>query len=305
MIIKFQLILLLCFPFILSAQLKSKIKTADGMIAYQKFGEGDPVLIINGGPGMNSDGFAPLAELLSESNTAIIYDQRGTGASELHELKASSMTMDLMVEDIEDLRKELGYDNWIVLGHSFGGMLAYAYAAKYPERVKAMIQSHSGGLDLDIRNGPSTISRLSQTERDSLTHYSTQIRLGDDSEETNYKRALFLAPAYLYDKSLAPKIAKRLTQGNSMINSWVWNDLVRIRFDVSEEMKNFKKPVLVLIGENEVVPVRLAEKAHSILPNSKLVIMPQCGHYGWLERPDIYLKEVRQFMKANSGNSEN
>lgn len=298
---KYLLLFFTFLSFSVSGQSYEKFEIEDGLMAYRTFGEGYPVLIINGGPGMNSHGFASLAESLSADNRTIIYDQRGTGESGLNDMSASKFTIQKMVEDIEALRKHLGYDQWIVLGHSFGGMLAYAYAAEYPGRVRAMIQSHSGGMDLDIRNGLNILSRLSQAERDSLTHYAAKIRLGDDSKETALKRARFLAPAYLYDKSLAPKIAERLTQGNMIINGRIWNDLDRIDFDVSAEMSRFEKPVLILNGENEVAPQSIAEKAHSILPNSRLVVIPECGHYGWLERPDIYLKEVSDFLKINSG----
>lgn len=293
---------LLSFVIVLTinAQERGEVIIDNGRIAYQAFGEGYPVVIINGGPGMNSNGFAPLAKLLSENNTIIIYDQRGTGESTMHEVNASTITMDLMVEDIENLCKELGYKNWIILGHSFGGMLAYEYAAQHPERVKAMIQSHSGGMDIDVRNRFDVRGRLTATQLDSLNYYTTKISLGDASEATALKRAEFLAPAYLHDDSLATKIAPRLTQVNMMINSYIWNDLRSIPFNNIEEMKNFEKPVLILHGQNEVVPVNVAEKAHKILPSSKLVIMPECGHYGWLERPDIYLKEVKDFLKLNS-----
>ncbi len=296
-----QFILLLTFfPLWAFAQETGMVTTESGQIAYQKFGSGYPVLIINGGPGMNSKGFASLAKMLSGNNTTIIYDQRGTGDSKIDEVNSENMTMELMVKDIERLREHLGYEQWIVLGHSFGGMLAYEYAAKHPEKVKAMIQSHSGGLDLEIRNGFDLTSRLNQIQRDSLGFYSEKIRRGDSSYETALKRAKFLAPAYLYDPSLAPTIAPRLTQANMMINSYVWNDLERIQFDHSEEMREFNKPVLILNGDNEVAPISIAKKAHAILPESKLVVMPECGHYGWLERPEIYLKEVKDFLKENS-----
>ena len=294
------LLLLLLIGFSLSAQKYEYVNISDGSIAYKTFGKGFPVLIINGGPGIGSDGFSSLAEVLSENNHTIIYDQRGTGRSQIDEINASSMSMDHLLTDIESLRKHLGFDEWIVLGHSFGGMLAYAYAAEYPERVTGMIQSHSGGLDLDIRNAYDVMSRLSDTERDSLTHYSVKIRMGDDSPETSLRRATILASAYLFDKSFAPQVAGRLSSTDMRINSLIWNELESIDFNTSEEMRNFEKPVLILTGEDEVAPVFLAEKAHSILPNSELVIMERCGHYGWLERPDIYLTKVNEFLNKNS-----
>ena len=297
---KHLFLLLVFFSFSVFAQEYKYVNISDGSIAYKTFGKGFPVLIINGGPGISSDGFSSLAEIFSENNQTIIYDQRGTGRSEIDEVDASSMTIDNMLLDIEKLRKHLGYEEWIVLGHSFGGMLAYAYAAEYPERVAGMIQSHSGGLDLDIRDAYDVMSRLSDTERDSLTHYSVKIRMGDDSPETSLKRATILASAYLYDKSLAPQVAGRLSSTNMRINSLIWNELESIGFNTSEEMRSFEKPVLILTGKDEVAPVYLAEKAHSILPNSELVIMERCGHYGWLERPDVYLTKVNEFLNKNS-----
>lgn len=279
---------------------KTCFKSGTTQICYQKFGEGNPVLIINGGPGMSSEGFIPLAELLSDNNTTIIYDQRGTGDSKLNVLDRTTISLDAMVEDIEVLRKKLGYNKWIVLGHSFGGMLAYAYAAKYPERINAMIQSHSGGMDLDLLNTLDVTSRLSEKQRDSLTYYSVIISQGDTSHATALKRGKLLAHAYLYNKKYLPQIAERLTQGNSRINSLLWTDMRLNKFDTKTEMKDFKKPVLILQGRNEVAPVSVAEKAHEVLPNSKLVIMDKCGHYGWLDRPDIYLSEVRNFLADNS-----
>lgn len=275
-------------------------KTTDGELAFQSFGEGFPVLIINGGPGISSSGFADLAQMLAENNRTIIYDQRGTGLSKLEKLDSRTINLDLMVEDMESLRKHLGYDKWIVLGHSFGGMLAYAYAVKYPERVQAMIQSHSGGLDLDILEEFDVYYQLSETYRDSLNHYSAKIQLGDSSEETARRRATILARAYLFNDSLATGISGRFMNGNMRINSLMWNDLSQNNFDLSAELSKFNKPVLILNGRNEVAPIRLAEKAHKILPNSSLVIMDRCGHYGWLDRPDIYLTEVSEFLKQHS-----
>jgi proline iminopeptidase len=87
------------------------------------------VLIINGGPGMNSDGFVGVAQKLSKNNRTIIYDQRGTGRSTLTKTDTSTITMKLMAADIEALRKQLNIKSWIILGHSFGGMLASYYAS--------------------------------------------------------------------------------------------------------------------------------------------------------------------------------
>jgi len=294
-----HLTLLLLTTIYSQAQSEETLKYKDGKLHYNTYGAGDPVLIINGGPGISSDGFGELAQLLSEDNRTIIYDQSGTGGSRILSNKDKDYTIDLMVEDIEVLRKHLGYENWIVLGHSFGGMLAYAYAAKYPERVRAMIQSHSGGMDLRLRDYPDLRDRLSRSQRDELNQLVIKISFGDTLWETRYQRAKLMASAYLNDSTRASEVAERLMTTNRTINSQVWANMNLINFDVSEEMKNFKKPVLILNGVDEIIHKDIAIYADSVLPDSRLILMEDCGHYGWLERPEIYLKEVKEFLKSN------
>ena len=281
-------------------QEKNSLKIKGGVLAYETFGEGFPVLIINGGPGMNSKGFESLAKLLAENNKTIIYDQRGTGESVLKDMNTSNMTMELMVEDIESLREHLGYKSWIVFGQSFGGMLAYAYAAKYPERVKAMVQSHSGGMSLRNVGSFSVSNRLTSSENDSLVHYSALMQRSSNNPELEKKRALYMAKAYVVGSRHENTIAERLLQVNHEINSLIWADMRANNFDKTSEMKNFEKNVLIMHGLQDVVPVDIAERAHGILPNSRLITMENCGHYGWLDRPEVYLKEVKDFLRINS-----
>jgi proline iminopeptidase len=271
--------------------------TSSGKLHYQLYGKGAPILIINGGPGMNSEGFKPLAEELSKSNTVILYDQRGTGLSTLHTLNSETVTMTAMVEDIELLRCHLNFEEWIVLGHSFGGMLAYYYTANYPEHVSSLIQSSSGGLDLAITERLDIRGSLTQTQRDSLDYYSRKISNGDTSYVTAYNRGKFLAPAYVYDSTFIPVVANRLTQGNRTINSLVWQDLRRIEFSTASFFKTFKKPVLIIHGREDVVGLTIPKHAHNILPNSELVILENCKHYGWLDAKTAYFKAINTFIK--------
>ena len=144
------LILVIFLNGIIYSQEEGIIKNNDSEIYYRTFGKGIPILIINGGPGMSSDGFVGLATRLSQKYKTIIYDQRGTGKSTIAKPDSTNITINLMVNDIESLRKHLNIDKWIILGHSFGGMLASYYATIYPEHLSAMILSSSGGIDLEL-----------------------------------------------------------------------------------------------------------------------------------------------------------
>lgn len=293
---------LLFFMVSLSAcsQNANTIDVAGSKIAYRTFGTGKPLLIINGGPGMNSDGFTGLAEKLSSDHMTIIYDQRGTGKSTLTKIDKSTITMDLMIEDIETLRKHLMIEKWIVLGHSFGGMLASYYATVHPNRIEKLILSSSGGIDLGLLNyvGSRTNSLLTDKQRDSLSYWNNRIAAGDASYTARIGRGRALAPAYVYDTRHVETIAERLTQGNSEINNLVWEDLRRIHYNCSDKLSGFKQLVLVIAGKNDLLEIKTAEQSHKAFPNSKLVLLDRCGHYGWLDRPDAYFTEINNFLKA-------
>ncbi|MBK9983709.1 MAG: alpha/beta fold hydrolase [Saprospiraceae bacterium] len=164
----FTFIICLFVVSVCTAQTEGIIKSVDAApIYYRTFGSGQPLLIINGGPGMNSNGFENLARKLSEHYKTIIYDQRGTGKSILPILDSTTITMDLMIEDVESLRKFFKLDSWSILGHSFGGMLASYYATKYPEHIDKMILSSSGGIDLGLLSyvNDAISSKLSSEEK--------------------------------------------------------------------------------------------------------------------------------------------
>ncbi len=272
---------------------------SDGHTLHLKtFGEGMPVLIINGGPGMSSEGFIPLAKIIGKSHKAIIYDQRGTGKSILNTVNSTTVTMDLMLEDIETIRKHLKLNNWVIFGHSFGGMLASYYASKYPDRVKGLVLSSSGGVDLELLSNLNINSRLTKVQQKTFQYWSAKIANGDTTYYARLQRGKNLAPAYLYDKSHVNAIAKRLTQGNMKINSLVWQDMRTAPFDCKAALQRFAKPVLIIQGEHDIIDKQISEKAHALFKNSELVILDKAAHYGWLEQPDLYFGEIQSFLTA-------
>lgn len=247
---------------------------------------------------MNSNGFEALAKKLGEHNLTIIYDQRATGKSKLEKPSEKNISMDLMVDDIEQLRQKLGFDSWIVLGHSFGGMLASYYTSLHPEKVEKLILSSSGGIDLELLNHRDLVQKnLDKTYRDSLAYWDKKIRKGDTTYVTKLGRARALAPAYVVNPKFYAMLAKRLSQSDRALNTLVWLDMNRMHFDCSEKLKTFTKPVLILQGKRDIIPAELAERAHKVLQNSRVVLMENCSHYGWLDAENVYFSEIGNFLK--------
>ena len=290
------LVLLTAFGF---AQTEETIVSGNSKLHYKTFGKGKPLLIINGGPGMDCKGFEYLAkEIAKKNHQTIIYDQRGTGKSTVKTLNNQTITMDLMVEDIENLRKYLKIEKWTILGHSFGGIMATFYAVKHPETIEKIIFSSSGGVNMKFVNYVSDRirSNLTKEERDSLEFYQRKRDAGDTSENTNERRAYFLSQAYVYNRSKSTSVSQRMTQINYTVNMLVLQNLQRIRFDCTDSFADFKQPVLVLQGKNDIIAIETAAEIAKAFPNSKLVLIDHCAHYGWIDAKKFYFNSIFNFL---------
>lgn len=288
--------LAITIPSVLNAQTEQNIKLNGNTIHITTFGNGEPILIINGGPGMNSKGFEPLAKELSKTHKTIIYDQRGTGESKINKVDSSTITIKLMVNDIEAIRKHFGIKKWIVFGHSFGGMLASYYASKFPQHIKGLVLSASGGIDMKLFSIVDITSKLTAIEKDSLNYWSKKRANGDTSYYTSLQRGRFLAPAYLYDKSHVPAIAHRLTQVNLPVNQLVFKNMRKINFNCAKGLQKLNTPVLIIQGKQDIVDISIAQRAHAVFQKSSIVILENCGHYGWLDQPKNYFKAINKYL---------
>ncbi|WKL46412.1 alpha/beta fold hydrolase [Flavobacterium pectinovorum] len=296
-------IFLLGFLFFLGnifSQTEGYAVNADGTKTFYKtFGKGKPLLIINGGPGMNSNGFEDMAKTLGENQQTIIYDQRGTGKSKLSKLDSKSISMKIMADDVESLRKHLKIKKWNILGHSFGGMLGSYYATVYPNSIDKLILSSSGGVDLTLLKSPNLIEAgLSKAEKDSLDYWNDKIEKGDTSYKARLGRGKAMAPAYVYDRKFVSIIAERLTQGNSTINGLLWSDMQKMNFDCKDKLKSFKNPVLIIQGKEDIISNEIGEIGHKAYPNSKLILLEHSKHYGWLDARDKYFSDINSFLKS-------
>lgn len=273
-------------------------------IHYTLIGEGKPLLLINGGPGYSSHHFTTIGKQISDSTKrrVILFDQRGTGRSELETIDSSSVNMELMVKDIEAIRKHLDIEHWDVMGHSFGGILAMFYAADHGDRISKLILSASGGLDASFVGyvTPNIRMRLSDHNREKLDYWSDPDNITDSIEALNNRTEAF-AEATVYDKSHVPDIVKALTSPGvykGQINGLVWNDLLGKNYDLKPELQNFDKPTLIIQGRQDYVGDATAFRIHMALPNSELFFINRSGHYMWLDRPEVYFNELVSFLNS-------
>ena len=105
-------------------------------------GKGEALLLSAGGPGASHSYFHPYFSALADSFRLIYFDAFGRGKSDRAQ-SPKEYTFDRDVKDIEGLRTVMGLGRIILLGHSYGGMVAQAYALKYPSSIRKLILSNT------------------------------------------------------------------------------------------------------------------------------------------------------------------
>jgi proline iminopeptidase len=294
---------LLLFLFVSSAQAQpsDQIIEHNGVkIHYNIVGDGKPILLLSGGPGFSLDYMVPIADLLSNSFQCILLDQRGTGKSIVPIYDTNFINISATIEDIEFLRKYLGYEEWIVLGHSVGSLIASNYASDYPNSISSLILVESVGLNTRLWDyfGDNLWSRLLPSDKELAEYWSDSIIVANDFKRARFEYQKAIMPAYFYDRKNSLLLSQNLKPEDWNIDVWwfIWDDMDKI--DLSEISRSYNKPVLVLHGRQDPVGELIPIDVSQTYPNSKLVFIEQAGHFPWLEQPEVFTDVIISFLNS-------
>lgn len=282
----------------LHAQITGYAKSGEVNIHYRIYGKGDPLLLLSGGPGFSSDGLLFLIDSLKDKYKLILVDQRGTGMSVLEKIDSTTITMDKYVEDINNVRKALGINKWIVLGHSWGGALAMAVTAKYPENTSKMILICSMGIDLQFLEYSWDNLKYSKQDLDNLDFWSDSTVISKNPERAAYERYRSILPARVYDYSSVSKIMVKYKPeyNSSTIASLMIQNLYSIQYNLKPQLKKFQQPTLIIEGRQDFLGGWNAFTTYTTIPNCRIEFIEKCGHFPFVERPDIFFKILKNFL---------
>jgi len=289
------------------AQKEDTILIKNGILSYRVFGEGEPLLFLNGGPGFASNGYETYANILSKKRKVILFDQRGTGKSTLDKINSRTVNMKKMVEDIEVLRKELKIEQWDVMGNSFGGLYAMAYANKYPSHIKSMILSSTVGIDFESFKAipkipPVDTSVMMPIEKQMLQEYKAIKQTEENAKKRKHLQVGLIGRHYVHKNEntlkaidwfvnkadISPKISK-------LVNSSIEN------YNFKRKLKNFNQPVLIIHGRADFIPIGIHKATLETLPNSKLIAIKECGHMIFFDQPEVFQELLYDFLEKHEG----
>jgi proline iminopeptidase len=264
---------------------------------YTLIGNGKPMLVLSGGPGFDIGYMEPVARELAAARQCILVEQRGTGRSKPPKLTRDNMTLSLMVEDLDAVRKKRGGEKIDVLGHSWGGMLAMAYAAAHPGNINSLVLVGSGGMNMSFAEAfnSNIEARLWPADREAFAR-AVELRKADVLKGSEAS-VLAKTPAYFYDREAARKFVAAFPEGSyhADVAANIMPDLMK-SYDVRAALRGFEGPALIVNGHQDPIPEGIAYEIHAALKNSQLVFLNKCGHFPWLEQPAEFLKTVREFL---------
>ena len=274
------------------------ISLGEDSLYVRTMGQGPPLVILHGGPGMDHTYFLPQLTTLAEKHTLIFYDQRASGKSSFAG-DSTRMRMNQFVADIESVREHFGLEQIHLLGHSWGGLLAMWYARTHPDRLHSLLLMNSLGADREFVQQAGQIQYSRFTPEDlaqmKAIRKSADFQVGKDSAVLAAFRMSFAASFYHRDSlnSLNLQLADHRMERQQKLN-YLFRDMRE--YDLHAGLQEVKAPVLILHGDYDATPLAAMEKLQGAIPHAQLKILPMCGHFAFIEANEKVKKAVEEFI---------
>lgn len=272
---------------------------------YRIIGQGaDTLVVIHGGPGMDSEYMIADFEPLARKYKLLFYDQRGGGRSTLPK-DTAQLHMTHHITDLEALRQHFGFEKLSLLAHSFGPALAASYAITHPGRVGRMVflgpipPMQAGFWE---RFGEAVNRRLTPEERRELSvQYNAMIE-GPDTREACRKfwqialkpRLAAGRPVSVIKGDCCAASPEAIRYGMGVTNTVTIASMGD--WDYRPGLPLVKAPTLILHGEEEAIPMDMVEEWAKALPNARLVKVPRAAHFPYVEQPEMVWREIESFL---------
>ena len=273
----------------------------DASLFVDVTGHGYPLLLMHGGPGADHWTLTPLKRL-ADRYTLIFYDHRCNGRST--GAPVESMTWANLTADADALRQSLGFEQWAVLGHSFGGHVALEYVLRYPASVSHLVLLDTGGASRwSLQNAAEVLAERGFSA--GTVKLARRWFNGRVEPRWFLPTLLRLGRAYNPYQTL-PQLAHGMIEGE-------WRTKLRPEalifaartilpgWTAMDRLGEIAVPTLVMAGRDDFIfpPEHQAQLAAGI-PDARLRIIDRAGHNPQSERTAEVVEVIRAFLPATS-----
>lgn len=253
---------------------------------YEETGNGDETIIFSHGLLWSGHMFHKQVAYFKDRYRVIIYDHRGQGRTEA---SADGYDMDTLYEDAVALIEKLGGKPVIFAGLSMGGFVGMRLATRKPELIKKLILLETTADPEPAENVP----KYKMLNR--IVKY-----IGFWPVVSKVMQIMF-GQKFLNDPDRAEERKYWINQLKSNNRKGISKavDGVIYRKGIADEIHNISCPTLIMVGDQDVATKpEKAQKIHSLIKNSKLIVFEGGGHTSSIEEPDIYNREIEKFLNS-------
>ena len=261
-----------------------------GFAALEAGAGGRSLLLVHGFGGAKEDFADAVDGLAAEGWHVLAPDLRGHGGTDQPEGRAS-YSLELFADDVLALADAMGWERFVLLGHSMGGMVAQVVALRSPERVVGLVlMGTSHAAPEAISPGLVELGRQIVHQGGMELLVAVQRQMEGDLGTPSHRRLLTERPGYREFNE-----AKTLASSSDM-----WLALVEEMFaqpDRLEPLSALDVPTLVLVGAQDESFLGPCRRLAEAMPSARLVVFPDAGHLPQFEAADACWSELRRFLE--------
>lgn len=255
-------------------------------IAYGVHGSGPPLVLVMGYRLSSLAWPLDFVEALAERFTVVLFDNRGTGASDKPTV---GYEISNMAKDVSGLMDHLEIARANVLGYSMGGAIAQEFVRQFPDRVQGLV------LCATMCGGPRAIYASPSVVR--------VMRELDGLKPEEIARRIWsvtYSPGYLEThRELAESQMRREIAAPTPLHAADLQFQAFAEFDCSKALPNIQAPTLVLTGDlDQLISPRNSKFIASLIPGASLIVIPGCGHRMMWEATDECVGFVTEFLDS-------
>jgi proline iminopeptidase len=267
------------------------VTLSDGYrIAVEEIGDGFALIVLHGGPGLDHTTFRPYLDPLGEDFRVLYVDGRGQGRSD--RVDPETLSLEVFARDVDLLAEALELEQWALIGHSFGAIIAAYHATELGTAAAYVISGGGDTSEALMADVEASLEAMGDAGEPIAASWEDEKTVETEEQLRELLRIQMPfhfhgdpPPGYGGETIGTPDVLRHFANAG-------YGD-----FDYRPKLGDVHKPVLVIVGEHDrTTTPRAARVLHEGMQNSELVIVPDAGHMSFVEQSDLYLDAVRRFL---------
>jgi len=249
--------------------------------------------VIHGGPGTDHTSYKPTFSRLSQNLQLVYFDHRGQGRSARG--AKETYTLENNVKDMEALRQYLGLEKIVIIGTSYGGMVALSYAICYPENVQSLIVIATAASYRFLELAKANLAQKGTKEQQAIAELLWEGKFENEAQLKEYFQLMMSMYSITYKPEIPGKSWNRTILSTDAINI-AFSGFLR-SYNVLDQLHKITVPTFVIAGKYDwICPPELSSEIAAAIPNTDLRIFENSGHLIRVDEPEALLDAIIGFL---------